>query len=515
MDFYLVGGALRLLQALGQAVPTIMIGLIVAAIFRRALGAEGTFKLFGGNGRRSLVTAWLIGMLLPVCSLGVIPVAWEMRRSRLSGGTILAFALTAPLFNPISLLYGLTLSDPLVILTFSFCSLLIVTIVGFTWDRIFPGQIFHDDEQVKRVPYGIKRVIASLTCVLRTVSGPALGYIVVGLLGVAALSFFLPLGSLQTAAEHSDPWAPLFMTGVAIPAYATPIQAMVQLASMFEHANSVGAAFALLALGAGANLGLVAWMIGSYGWRKMAVWFAILVAIVVVLAYGVERPLFPHEIEPAGHTHAFDIYCSPFHVGEEDPLGQAKFIFGQKVTDLEKKGLVFFPCLVLAGFLLRVVDRNERLERWLEERPESPSKFDFAIPGPVLGVITLLGLVAASVYGCFLYYPPPDQIFEELQAVNANTVSPLIQEDQDWVEAMYWIPIYEDWLRKLQVSCYLRGHELSDFHKMKIQVLRNQIELLEHEVEDEEAEDSRTLALKANRSKVRLRVAFEDVVPRQ
>lgn len=515
MEFYLVGAALRMLQALGQSVPTILIGLIVAAVFRRALGTEGTFRLFGGNGRRSLVTAWLIGMLLPVCSLGVIPVAWEMRRARLSGGTILAFALTAPLFNPISVLYGLTLSDPIVILTFSFCSLLIVTVVGSTWDRIFPGQLYQDDEQAKGVPYGIRRVIASFTCVLRTASGPALGYIAVGLLGVATLSFFLPHGSLQSAAEHSDPWAPLFMTVVAIPAYATPMQAMVQLASMFEHANSVGAAFALLALGAGANLGLVAWMIGSYGWGRMAVWFSILVAIVVGLAYGVERPLFPSKIEPAGHTHAFDIYCSPFHPGEEDPLGRARAIFDKQVGDLEKLGLIVFPCVVLAGLLLRVLDRGERLERWLEKQPESKTKFDLVIPGPVLGVLTLLGLVVASVYGCFLYYPPPDQILAEIQAVNTNATAPLVQLDQSWDQAMYWIPIYEDWLRKLQVSCYLRGRELSDFHKMKIQVLQSQIELLEHEVEDQEVEESRALALKINLSKTRLLAAFADVVPTQ
>ena len=47
-------------------------------------------------------------MLMPVCSLGVIPIAREMRRSDLRGGD-LAFAMTAPLFNPLSMLYGLTL----------------------------------------------------------------------------------------------------------------------------------------------------------------------------------------------------------------------------------------------------------------------------------------------------------------------------------------------------------------------------------------------------------------------
>ena len=78
-------------------------------------------------------------MLLPVCSLGVIPIAREMRRARISGGAILAFAMTAPLFNPLSMLYGLTLSAPFVILSFAFCTMVIVTAVGAIWNRIFPG----------------------------------------------------------------------------------------------------------------------------------------------------------------------------------------------------------------------------------------------------------------------------------------------------------------------------------------------------------------------------------------
>ena len=79
---------------------------------------------------------------------------------------------------------------------------------------------------------------------------------------------------------------------------------------------------------------------------------------------------------------------------------------------------------------------------------------------------------------------------------------------------MYWIPIYEDWLRKLEVSCYLRGRPLSDFHRMKIQVLQHELELLEHEAEDEEVEESKTLALKVNRSHSRMRSAFYDIAPR-
>lgn len=91
--------------------------------------------MFGSGTRRELPQAWLIGMLLPICSLGVIPVAIEMRRSRVSGGAILAFAMTAPLFNPLSMLYGLTLSAPMVILSFAFCTMVVVTVVGAVWNR--------------------------------------------------------------------------------------------------------------------------------------------------------------------------------------------------------------------------------------------------------------------------------------------------------------------------------------------------------------------------------------------
>ena len=94
--------------------------------------------------------------------------------------------------------------------------------------------------------------------------------------------------------------------------------AMSQIGSMFQHANSVGAAFVLLTLGAGINLGLIAWVFRNYGVRRGFIWMGILLSVVVAIAYAIENPLFPDEIEPPGHTHAFDIYCRPFSSGSPD-----------------------------------------------------------------------------------------------------------------------------------------------------------------------------------------------------
>src|ERR1700682_3406675 len=130
---------LRTGQVAVESSTTLLCGLLVAGIMRRMLGGEGTRRLFGGSGWNGLFRAWAVGMLLPVCSLGVIPIAREMRRAGVPSGTILAFVLAAPHINPLSLLYGLTLSEPLVILCFALGSLVVALAAGSLWGR-FLGQ---------------------------------------------------------------------------------------------------------------------------------------------------------------------------------------------------------------------------------------------------------------------------------------------------------------------------------------------------------------------------------------
>ena len=505
MDNLFWGAVLRFSQALLQATPTILIGLMVAGVFRRLIGYAGTRRLFGDNTWRSLPQAWALGMLLPVCSLGVIPVVRELRKAGVSTGAILAFGITAPLFNPISLLYGLTLAKPIVIFTFSLCSLLIVTLVGFAWDKLFPSQPQPDPEP-QPVAYGIKRMMAVCVVGMRESVSACMVYILIGLVGVAMLSVILPHGYLQTSAEHDDPWAPLFMTLVAIPVYASPMTAMVQLSSMFQHGNSAGAAFSLLVLGTGLNLGLMAWMARNFGIKQATSMLSFIFLIVVSLAYALDKPLFPKGVEPAGHTHAFDIYCNPFHWNTQDAYQSMWRTLNEKAAPYEILSLIGLAGFMAGGLALKIFDPSGRLEQWLEQPAESQPKLDVVLPGPVLGGVVLAGLVASSVFGCYIYYPAPDEIFEEMRLVNIEVVTSA--RTKDWDTALYWIPIYDDWTRKLQVSMYLRGETLSPYRRAKAINLRDKLELLEHEVEDAEVESSAELAMQTNRALRLMREAY-------
>ncbi|MDC0311571.1 permease, partial [bacterium] len=147
------------------------------------VGAEKTRRIFANGSRWGVAAGWLIGMLLPVCSLGVIPIVRELHRAGVKRGTIVAFGLTAPLFNPMSVLYGLTLSDPIAILSFSLCALVIVSVLGFFWDRFSP--VSEEDIPVdEKLPVpGIKRTLAVIYSASRELVGPTMVYILIGIAG--------------------------------------------------------------------------------------------------------------------------------------------------------------------------------------------------------------------------------------------------------------------------------------------------------------------------------------------
>src|SRR5919108_3197920 len=171
------GTLLRTGQTAVEASTTLLCGLIVVGVMRRMLGAEGTRRLFGGAGWKGLLRAWGVGTLLPVCSLGVIPIAREMRRAGVPSGTILAFVLAAPHINPLSLLYGLTLSEPLVIICFAIGSLIIALTAGFIWDRLLASEQDAGKPGDEPMPApGLKRLAAVVLAAARGEVSPTRGH---------------------------------------------------------------------------------------------------------------------------------------------------------------------------------------------------------------------------------------------------------------------------------------------------------------------------------------------------
>lgn len=231
--------------------------------------------------------------------------------------------------------------------------------------------------------------------------------------------------------------------------------------------------------------------------------------IVVGLAYGVDRPLFPRDIEIADHTHAFDVYCRPFESASSNLPAMAMDKLKRDTQPYERTAVMLLGGLLLLGLGLRLLDRWLVIEDWLERTAEEPAPtkgLDIVIPGPVLGGLSLAGLIAASIVGCYAYYPPPEEVLEEMSIVKAEALNGALSGDV--THATYWIDAYDDWSRKLEVGVYLRDWKLSDYHRWKARLLREKLELLQHEVEDHDMDEVRRLVADISRTHQRLRRAY-------
>ena len=488
------GGLYRGVETVAHAAPTLLCGLFVAAVFRHLFGTGLTLRWMGAGGPTSLLRAWLLGMLLPVCSIGAIPVARELVRAGLGGGAVLAFTVSAPLFNPISLLYGLTLSHPLVILGFALASMVVVNVAGIVWDRSWrEARTAPAATAATTAPPGWRRIALLGLGMVRDAAGPTLAYAALAVLGVMLLAVVLPAGSLQTTMKAFDPWAAPMMALISLPAHITPTDAMMQVGSMFDHGNSVGAAYVLLSVGAGLNVGIVAWAWRTFGFRPAASWVLILVTIVVSLGWLIERPLSFRDSPPEQHTHAFDGFCLPFPADIPDPAGMCRALLADRIASHEWNALALLGVLVACGAILAIVDPKHRLEGRLtavsvpHEVTRPRHGWDVTVPAPVLGVVLVCGLVALSAMAAYVYYPDRETCVRELQVVAAETNSAVL--DRDRRRAEVWITTWEELVRRAEVGIWIRDGRVDEALTLASSRLRDRIEALEHAVMDADHPD--------------------------
>lgn len=469
MSAILVGFLLRLGQAALDSALTLIIGAAVAGVLWRMVGPAGTRRLFG-RGWRGLVRGWTAGVLLPVCSLGVIPVAREMRRAGVPGGTVLSFVLAAPLLNPISFLYGLTLAEPVVILAFAAASLALSTAAGYLWDRLFAGPAADAEAaalaraaDAEPAPAaGPRRILAVAATAARELSGRDLIFYAVGLVGSAALAAAIPFGRLQHTMAHADPTAPLLMTVLAVPVFTAPLGGMMKLGLMFDHGNSIGAAFVLFIFGIGTSLGTLTWLGVDFGWRRVLPWLAGYAGIVLGFAFAFEPLLYDTRKVEIAHTHAFDDYTCPFPAGTS--ASEAADLAGRKLDEqfgpLERPAAYALVGLIAAGFLVRRFDRSGAVERWLtavperQELPAAVSWWNRGVPGPVLGAVALIGLIGFSAAGAFVYYPAREACLRDMAAVRADAFSAVASGQTG--DAVRHVENWDLLARKLEVGEYIR-----------------------------------------------------------
>ncbi len=94
------------------AAPFLLLGLIMAGFIHVLLPARFIERWMGRPGMSGVVWAGLIGVPLPVCSCGVVPIAVELKRKKASDAASLSFLTTTPESGVDSILFTWSLMGP-------------------------------------------------------------------------------------------------------------------------------------------------------------------------------------------------------------------------------------------------------------------------------------------------------------------------------------------------------------------------------------------------------------------
>lgn len=127
---------------LNDVSPWLVVSLLLAGLLRQFLNPAKFQRALGNRGLSAVVKATLSGMLLPICSCGVIPLGLGMYYTGAYLGPTLAFMVATPIINPAAILLAYGLLGPEIATIYLAAGFLVPVLIGVT-GNLLAGKELH------------------------------------------------------------------------------------------------------------------------------------------------------------------------------------------------------------------------------------------------------------------------------------------------------------------------------------------------------------------------------------
>ena len=301
-------------EVLAQLAPFLLLGFIAAGLLHAFVPARWLMRAVGGNGTGPIVRAALIGIPLPLCSCGVVPVAVELRRRGAGRGATTSFLVSTPETGVDSISTSFAVLHPLMVIFRPVAALFTAVLTGFAVERLTKGpatEVEHDPhcchaDAEKEIDGGAKGLLGGMRYAFVDLFGEVGLYLMPAVLVTALLTVFIDVPGYVTESVPSPFLQMLLLLVAGIPVYvcaaaATPVAAALILAGF-----SPGAALVFLLAGPATNLITISAAVQTLG-KAGAVVYTLTIAVVSLL-FGLLLDLLYHQFEiaptaSAGHAH--------------------------------------------------------------------------------------------------------------------------------------------------------------------------------------------------------------------
>ena len=258
----------------------LLFGFLVAGVLGVFLSPAFVERHLGGRGLWPIIKAAVLGVPLPLCSCGVIPVAASLRRHGASRGATASFLLSTPQTGVDSMLVTLSLLGPV----FALFRALVAFVVGLVGGAAVEylggrerGAVESSGECTDSccsdsgLPAWRRAVEHGFVTLPRDIGRPLL----VGLVVAGAISALVP-DSFFTEALGSGWWPRLAMLVVGMPLYVCATASVPVAAAMLAKGIAPGAVFVFLMTGPATNAAAITTLWKIMGRRSALIYMAVL-----------------------------------------------------------------------------------------------------------------------------------------------------------------------------------------------------------------------------------------------
>jgi len=290
------------LDILNDASPWLLASFLLAGVLHEHLRPERFQRMLGNSRISSIAKATLSGMLLPICSCGVIPLGLGLYYSGAYLGPTLAFMTATPIVNPAAVVLAYGLLGPEIATMYLLAGFAVPFVVGVIANRFAgkelqaPGMEDFDGpvqlDAGEEPDFG-QKLAAGLRWGFLDLGVMVSRYIVFGVLLAGLIIALTPQGAIQ---EYLGDPGMISLAGIAILGsimYVCAVGHIPFIAALVASGAAPGVAITFLMTGAATNLPELLSMYKMIGARCVIIYSGVLVAMSLGVGWLANQLLMP------------------------------------------------------------------------------------------------------------------------------------------------------------------------------------------------------------------------------
>ncbi|MDK2562175.1 efflux transporter SaoE [Romboutsia sedimentorum] len=270
----------------------LVISFVIAGLLHNLITPQKFQNALGNTKITSILKSTVSGMLLPICSCGVIPIGISMYYSGAYLGPVLAFMTSTPIINPIAVVLSFGLLGPQITIIYVIAGFVVPMIVGILGNIFGKNELcvaMDDDESLieleeekrsltQNILDGLKWSFSELALTISK-------YVIIGMLVAGFITTAFPTSIIQKYLGNPGVLSLGSISILACIMYVCAVGHIPFIAALVASGASPGVAITFLIAGAATNLPELISMYNVIGKRAVIIYSTTLTSCALIIGY--------------------------------------------------------------------------------------------------------------------------------------------------------------------------------------------------------------------------------------